>query len=891
MAEGDNNTPEEEKEVTQQKQDQLDIIENMNKALEKQVQYQVRLKRLRGEDVSDAQRLSMLLGEQTDASRELLDLATQLTANTDDLVNTTQKYKELLDTEVEKGRMLFANAEAQKAVADEILRVKQEIVNSAGTENQEAEKRLKALIKELDVQERTAAARQAGATAGANLVNSIGSLVGMKPNPAMNDFFKAFQTGDAGKGLTGMMEGVSAQIGEVFSLGNMLGFVTSNLIELGIAFDSVAANVTAATGASREYSYQLATVSNDLRELGLGFEVAGSAQAALLADFPKFTELVTETGERNISLQNEMTKTAGALSKLGVDASTTADNFSFLVSSLGMTGEQANETFRTMIEQGANLGIPPQQLASALETLQPRLALFGARAPDILMKTAAAAKDLGLSVGELGGNLFQLSDGLDEFDEAAGKVAAFNLTLGGSFVDTYDLVMAASEGPFAQVEILQQGLAKAGKTLGGLNFREKQFMAKSFGMEIDMLTQIMDGQIRSQEELDKVQKENSKTIEDMVKEATPVLEKLAASLQGVFGPLSEILAPVAEIISTVASGMGSAFGPAVIGVFVVSIGKFISGMRQAKVEAAGMATNVANIATQLKILGLQAQKTQLADALKDTPGMIEEIKSRFPELEEGSEQFENIIERRTQVLDSAMESLDEQLSSVGGTLEEMPDAAGKAGKGFKGMGIGDLVQIVGTAVSAFQLLDGVLSGMSPQFQAVAGGLLLVAAGFAAAALAKSAFLTTPLGAVAAGVILGAGIAGIVSLVRGLGGGEKAAAPTPIGSIGKITAGGFDVTSGVDDAIVRNDGGKTKVTPINRQDQLIAAKPGGPIAQSLGGGSQIPERLIAALETIAAGMRTPSGNGTANAVNVTVELDKRKMGKAIVDIMNKEMSLT
>ena len=247
MAEGDNNTPEEQKEVTQQKQDQLDIIKDMNKALEKQVQYQVRLKRLRGEDVSDAQRLSMLLGEQTDASRELLDLATQLTANTDDLVNTNQKYKDLLDREVEKGRMLFANAEAQKAVADEILRVKQEIVNSAGTENQEAEKRLKVLIKELDLQERTAAARQAGATAGANLVNSIGSLVGMKPNPAMNDFFKTFTSGDAGKGFAGMMEGISAQIGEVFSLGNMLSFVTSNLIELGIAFDSVAANVTALT--------------------------------------------------------------------------------------------------------------------------------------------------------------------------------------------------------------------------------------------------------------------------------------------------------------------------------------------------------------------------------------------------------------------------------------------------------------------------------------------------------------------------------------------------------------------------------------------------------------------------------------------------------------------
>ena len=50
-------------------------------------------------------------------------------------------------------------------------------------------------------------------------------------------------------------------------------------------------------------------------------------------------------------------------------------------------------------------------------------------------------------------------------------------------------------------------------------------------------------------------------------------------------------------------------------------------------------------------------------------------------------------------------------------------------------------------------------------------------------------------------------------------------------------------------------------------------------------------MIAALETIAAGMRGSSANNNAGAVNVTVELDKRKMGQAVVDIMNKEMSLT
>jgi len=41
------------------------------------------------------------------------------------------------------------------------------------------------------------------------------------------------------------------------------------------------------------------------------------------------------------------------------------------------------------------------------------------------------------------------------------------------------------------------------------------------------------------------------------------------------------------------------------------------------------------------------------------------------------------------------------------------------------------------------------------------------------------------------------------------------------------------------------------------------------------------------------MSTPAaGNASgAGSVNVTVELDRRKMGQAVVDIMNKEMALT
>ena len=890
MAEGDNNTPEEEKEVTQQKQEQLDIIKDMNDALQKQVQYQVKLSRLKGEEVSEAQRLSMLYGEQAEASKELLELATSQEVSVDNLLDLHGKYNDILDNEVKKGRMLAENAEKQKEVADQILTLKAEMIANAASENKEAEELLEVLTKQLSVEQKKASARQSGASAGANLVNSMGSLIGMKPSPALNDFFKNMQSGAGKQGFAGFLEGVGTQVGEVFSLGNVLGFVTSNMIELGIAFDSVVSETVAATGASRDYGAQINSVANDIRGLGLGFEYAGRAQVALLADFPKFTELVTETGARNIALQNELTKTAAQLSKLGVDASVTADNFTFLVSSLGMTGDQANNTFRTMMEQGANLGIPPQQLGSALANLQPKLALFGARAPDIFMKTAAAAKDLGLSVDELGSNLFQLSDGLDEFDEAASKVAAFNLTLGGSFVDTFELVTAAAEGPFAQVEILQQGLARAGKTLGGLSFREKQFMAKNFGMEIDTLTQIMDGQIRSQEELDKVQKENSKTIEDMVRDATPVLEDLAASLQGVLEPLGDILAPIADGLNTISSALGDAFGPAVLGVVAVSVGRFAAGLRQAKLEASGMAANIANVATQLKLLGLQAQKSKLDEILENEALMLEEIKRKFPGIQEGTKEFGY---KGVEAMESVMatsEELGSKIQDISESLEGTGDAASKAGGGLKGMGLGGIIEMAGTAYSVFSLLNGVLGGLDSSTRIAAGGFLILAAAAAAFAIAKYAVLTTPFGAIAAGAALGAGIAGIAGVISGISEQNKASV-TPIGSLEANNATSFAITGGVDDAIIRNDGQKTKVTPINKNDQLIAAKPGGPIAAAVGGSGGVPERLIAALETIAAGMRRPSANNSTGAVNVTVELDKRKMGQAVVDIMNKEMSLT
>ena len=897
MAEGDNtNTPEEQKQVTQELAKQEDLLKEMNKSLEKQVNYRARLARMRGEEISEAQRIAMLLGEQADASEELLELAINRETNIEKILKFHMDYDAALRNEVEKGRMLAETAREQTKLSNEILSLKKQILLDTDQENKQADEKLEALIKQLNVQKELTAAQQAGVAAGANLVNSMGSLMGMKPNPAFNDLIRSFSAeGGFAAGMAGVAKGIRTQIGEVFSLGNILGFLGQRLFQLAIFFDGVTASFNAQTGAATEFTSQIAGLTGEMAALGITMDATGASTAALFRDFTMFSELVDENGERNVALQNEIIKTTTSLTKLGIDASESARNMNFLMTALGMTGEEAQKTFRTMIEQGASLNIPPDQLSAALQQLQPRLAMFGQRGPDILMRTAAAAKSLGVSVSELGGNLFALSEGMDEFSETAEKVAAINLTLGGSFVDAFDLTMAAAEGPFAQVELLQQGFERAGQSLGDMPFREQQFLAKNLGMEISTLTAIMDGTIKSQEELNKQQEENPKTIEGMVKKAIPALEKLNASLQGVFGPLSQILTPVASMISGLAETLGSAFAPVVGGLVVMSIGKFILGMRQAKVEATAMATSVANIAKELRLLSLQNKQTNISAILADEEKLIEATKERLAAAGEVTTYTKKAGKETKEFLEKQGKETSKSINDITKSLNEQSNAAEKnaAKMGKMANSVGMVVEGLGTAMTVGSLFVNLLDQLEGGFRAIVGSVLLAAGALGAYAVAKNFATLGPVAGAAAGAAVGAIAAGAYGLITGLqGGGGGTATP----AIGSLATQGITTGSGVDDAIIQNDGGSTKITPINKSDQLIAAKPGGPVDEAFqraGGaeGGQIPERLVAALETIAARMAAPATTNGAGSVNVTVELDRRKMGQAVVDIMNKEMALT
>ena len=121
-----------------------------------------------------------------------------------------------------------------------------------------------------------------------------------------------------------------------------------------------------------------------------------------------------------------------------------------------------------------------------------------------------------------------MSDRLGTFEGAAQGVAALNISLGGSFVNAFDLAMAKSKGPMAQLNMMRDAIEASGKNLDELGVREKEFLQDELGERFGLLERLLQGDVLTEADL-KV--EPTPTLEEAVTRSTTVQELLQASTQ------------------------------------------------------------------------------------------------------------------------------------------------------------------------------------------------------------------------------------------------------------------------------------------------------------------------------------------------------------------------
>ena len=565
-------------------QKDLDIIKEINLALEKQLQFDIKRARLKGEELSSLERQVVQL-----RAKEALQ------NNLTELLETSAEYRqssailmlEELEKEKKRGILTIENYEAQKKLLKEIRSL---VFKSDKERVDSLKKQLKAQGAINKSQDKFVKSQEAGTKAGEGLANILQKTIGLSQQQetitgellkSVNLYGKNFKQVFGGLGKVASSFGSS--MAKSLSFGNIMGSLVSQQVQSGLLFHELRTGFTAATGAGLEYGKVIDDVSKAQLSFGVGLAESKEATQALYTDFARFSDLLPDS-------QAEVAGLTAKLAGVGVSASTTASNFNFLVSELGKSVPQASKILQEFAETGRDIGVAPAELAESFKQLQPRLSQFGAKAPAIFDKTARMAKKLGMNVSELGADLFSLSDRLSTFEGAASAVADMNLVLGGSFINAFDLAMAAKEGPGAQLELLRQGLANSGKSIQQMGFFERGLLEDTFNLESGKLKAFLEGDMSAakgkggkEAKLDEMAAESTTVMEHMqnvqiraTKNLTGFDEALVDGTSGVMkfiealggaGSLQSIVAGIGGISSVVQMLVALKGGKALAGIF------------------------------------------------------------------------------------------------------------------------------------------------------------------------------------------------------------------------------------------------------------------------------------------------------------------------------------
>jgi hypothetical protein len=149
---------------------------------------------------------------------------------------------------------------------------------------------------------------------------------------------------------------------------------------------------------------------------GVGLENAQSAVAGLNKNYVAFSEL-------SIITQGELSRTTAQLDKLGFSADSSTKLLSNLTTGFNMTAEQASDTMVGVVELADDLKMGVGELGTQFEQVSGKLSVYGAKGVQVFKELAATAKATGLEVSTLV-SIAEKMDTFEGAAETAGKLNA-----------------------------------------------------------------------------------------------------------------------------------------------------------------------------------------------------------------------------------------------------------------------------------------------------------------------------------------------------------------------------------------------------------------------------------------------------------------------------------
>ncbi len=354
-------------------------------------------------------------------------------------------------------------------IARESLKV-EEIKNDLGVNNLENIKKATTALREQEeaIKKTAAASEQAR-----GFIIDIGNKLGIATKEGSGLLGSLLKIRREGGNVGTVFQEMGKQLKVTFGFANILRASMAKVAESTIAFagaiDQSRASFTAQTGIVGQLRTQYVGLTQDNLALGFTLERASDAQMALTEGFAGFITLGPDA-------QNALTSQSVLMGRLGVDAATTAETINQLTMSFGMSTQEAMTTQREIVGLGTALGMSAQTISREFTAALPRLALYGDRATEVFEGMVIAARETGVSVGELN-QIF--GSAMDTFEGTSRIAGRLNQVLGTDLVSGTELLMASEE---ERVNILRERLQLSGMDFDNMGRFQRIAVANAAGI-------------------------------------------------------------------------------------------------------------------------------------------------------------------------------------------------------------------------------------------------------------------------------------------------------------------------------------------------------------------------------------------------------------------------
>lgn len=389
---------------------------------------------------------------------------------------------------------------------------------------------------------------------------------------------------------------------------NLYQKVKDKLMEI----DQLNAKLVASTG----QIFQRVGGSGQFAAIGLGVEKMNAAYEGLFINMTKFSDLTAKE-------QADLAISAGRMSRLGVEASTSGKNIDIMNKSLGMTAINAAKTQEKLAKAAIGAGIAPKKMLEDFSSAMSRLSLYGQKGTEMFEKMEKQAKALGVSVNDLN-SVF--GENMDTFEGTSQVVGDLNSLLGQNVFSVGEL-MGTDE--IHRAKIVGKRLA-----MMGLNSETEKSMKLAVANALHIKDQnVLNGLLnnsigeveKQMAKKDATTKQLNKTLAGTVsfqENLSLIFERFALVFQPVFKVITQLilkflgwfdaLSNTQKIVAVVAAGIGVLL--LVFGQFVLAGISFAFGLNLIGSAGVAAAPGLAVITSAAFALGFAVAAVGIAIA-------------------------------------------------------------------------------------------------------------------------------------------------------------------------------------------------------------------------------------------------------------------------------------